>query len=423
MTYLAKVIIANDIIPHPNADNLSLLRYNGTQFIVSKNLTPGTIVVLFPEDGQLSEEFCRENNLFRNASLNRDKLKAGFFEESRRVRAQLFRKEKSYGFVAELSMFAYLGKVTLSPGDEFDTLNGKLVCQKYYTPATLRKMKGNTIKKEREVVYDLKEHFETKKFSYYPPAISEPTNVVITEKVHGTSARTGYVKVTRKLKGIRWLIGLFNGKKENVSWEHVSGTRRTIVNWRADVTTEGQRDYYRWEAHNAIAPLLRKGETVYYEIVGYDSLGGTIMERQDIGKIRDKSKVNPEWRNPMVYSYGVPERERDIYIYRITMQTADMEIEFSWKQVVQRCRELGLKPVPILQEFTTDSLEQLQRIVAGYMTDGSSTLDRRHLMEGIVIRLEDSKGVRVLKEKNYMFGILEGYLKEKDSYVDEEEAN
>lgn len=423
MTYTAKVIVANDIVPHPNADNLNLLRYNGTQFVVSKNMTPGTVVVLFPEDGQLSEEFCKENNLFRDASLNKDNLKTGFFEQSRRVRAQPFRKEKSYGFVAELSMFAYLGKVTLSPGDEFDTLNGKLICQKYYTPATLRKMKGNMAKKEREVVYDLKEHFETEKFSYHPPAISEPTHVVITEKVHGTSARTGYVTVTRKLKGIWRILGFFTGKKETVSWEHVSGTRRTIVNGRADITTEGQQDHYRWESHNTIAPLLHKGETVYYEIVGYDSLGGTIMERQDTKKIQDKSKVKPEWRNPMIYSYGVPEGERDIYVYRITMQTPDREIELSWKQVVQRCRELGLKPVPVLQEFTTDSLEQLKRIVLGYMTDCSSTLDERHLMEGIVIRLEDSEGIRLLKEKSFLFKVLEGYLKESVDYIDTEESN
>ena len=320
---LLYVIVANDISPHPNADNLNLLRYNGVQFVVSKNLTPGTTVVLFPEDGQLSHEFCRENNLYRDASLNRDALKKGFFDENRRVRAQPFRGQKSYGFVADLSMFEYLGKLSLSVGDEFDSINGKKVCEKYYTPETLRRMNSVQGKKQKNIEYTLKEHYETEKYSYNPPVVSEPSLLIVTEKVHGTSQRTGNVKVIRRTTGfLKFLYGLF-GKSEQVSYELVTGTRRTIVNGRADVTTEGQQDYYRWKIHNKIAPLLHSGESIYYEIVGYDSNGGTIMEKQMLSKIQDKSKVSPTWRNPMIYSYGLPEGERDIYVYRVTRTGED----------------------------------------------------------------------------------------------------
>ena len=100
MAYKAKVIVANDIIQHPNADNLNLLRYGGVQFVVSKSLTQGMLVVLFPEDGQLSHNFCKANNLYRDSSKNKNPLKTGFFEDSRRVRAQPFRGQKSYGFVS-----------------------------------------------------------------------------------------------------------------------------------------------------------------------------------------------------------------------------------------------------------------------------------------------------------------------------------
>ena len=424
MTYKAYVITASDILPHPNADNLNLLRYNGVQFVVSKNLTPGTTVVLFPEDGQLSHEFCCENNLYRDASLNKVVLKKGFFDENRRVRAQPFRGQKSYGFVADLSMFEYLGKLSLSVGDEFDSLNGKKVCEKYYTPETLRRMNSVQGKKQKNIEYTLKEHYETEKYSYNPPVVPEPSLLVVTEKVHGTSQRTGNVKVIRRMTGfLKFLYGLF-GKSEQVSYELVTGTRRTIVNGRADVTTEGQQDYYRWEIHNKIAPLLHSGESIYYEIVGYDSNGGTIMEKQTLSKIQDKSKLNPTWRNPMIYSYGLPEGERDIYVYRITRTSEDgTETELPWFQVEQRSRELGLKTVPILHKGLVNSFDDVDKVVKSLVTDSSSTLDERHLMEGICIRIESSQGISVLKEKNYLFGVLEGYLKENKDYVDVEESS
>jgi hypothetical protein len=70
VSYKAKVIQANDIIQHPNADRLQILRYNGEQFVVGKDVSIGDVVVLFPTDGQLSSQFCFANNLHRHAELN-----------------------------------------------------------------------------------------------------------------------------------------------------------------------------------------------------------------------------------------------------------------------------------------------------------------------------------------------------------------
>ena len=73
--------------------------------------------------------------------------------------------------------------------------------------------------------------------------------------------------------------------------------------------------------------------------------------------------------------------------------------------------------------FIPSNTEELLDIVSGYMTNSASTIDSRHLMEGVCIRLEGETGTEVLKEKNYLFGVLEGYLKEQDTYVDQEEIN
>lgn len=325
-------------------------------------------------------------------------------------------------------MFEYLGKTNLDVGDEFDTLNGELVCQKYYTPATLRRMNSVQGKKIKNIEYTMKEHIDTQKFSYYPPVIEEPSLVIITEKIHGTSARTSRSKVIyRNISFFDKIASLLKGcgfVSEYSKYEQVSGTRRTIINNRLDVTTPGQQDYYRWEWHNKLAPQLFEGESIYYEIVGYDSNGGTIMERQDLSKVKDKSVINAAWRNPMIYSYGLPEGQNDVYVYRITRMTdSGVETELSWFQTEQRCRELGLKVVPVLLKTLVTSQDQLKEIVNSYMVDQSSYLDDRHLLEGVCIRVENSQGINIFKEKNFLFGILEGYLKEKEDYVDNEEVN
>jgi len=426
MSYTASVIILNDIVPHPNADRLNIARYNGEQFIIGKDIQVGDTVVIFPSDGQLSHEFCHFNNLYRHADKNHNPLKAGFFEDSRRVRAQPFRGVKSSGFLATLDMFTFSGQINLKAGDEFDEINGIKICNKYLTPKTLRAMNSNMQKKEKDVEYSLKEHVDSVKIAYRPPVINEPSLVIITEKVHGTSGRSGVVEVTRKNKNViqKILNKLFGLNFRYTQYEPVSGTRRTIINNRLDVTTEGQQDYYRWEIHNEIVPQLHDGESVYYEVVGWDSNGGTIMDRQHLGQLKNQDEVSPTWNDPMIYSYGVPEGSHDIYVYRITRTTVDgAETELPWYQVVQRCRELGLKTVPHLHLFITNNEEEVMNIVGGYMDNRSSTLDDRHLMEGIVVRIENSEGTQFLKSKNELFGILEGYLKENDDYVDVEETN
>jgi RNA ligase-like protein len=429
MTYSAKVIQANDLVQHPNADRLQILRYNGEQFVVGKDLNQGDIVVLFPTDGQLSHEFCSNNNLYRHAELNTDKLKTGFFEDNRRVRAQPFRGSKSYGFVAGLESFSFLGDVVLNVGDEFEILNGVQICSKYYTPKTLAGMKANQ-KKIKDVEYTMKEHIDSEKWSYTKPqTLNENSFVMISEKVHGTSARTSKSKVIhRNLTFWSKLKSFLSGRgfvSEYSIYEHVSGTRRTIINNRLDVTTEGQEDFYRWEWHNRIATQLHAGEAVYYEIVGYNSNGGTIMERQDLNKLKDsKSLIQKTWRNPMIYSYSLSENQNDIYVYRITTTTDDGTVtELSWYQVEARCRELGLKTVPVIEKFLTINVNEIEDAVRRWIVDSSSLLDERHLMEGVVIRIESSEGTKIYKEKNYLFGLLEGYLKESDDYVDTEEIN
>jgi hypothetical protein len=454
--YSAKLIRITQIDPHPGADRLQLIKYGQFQFVVDLSFKVGDLICMFPTDGQLSQEFCKNNNLYRDSALNADTTKTGFFETSRRVRAQPFRKEKSEGFVCKLDAFNYLGKINepMEEGLEFNTLNGHEICTKYVTEATRRareKYAKGSSQKEVEVDYNLKKHYDTEQLDYNLDKIGANSLIIVSEKLHGTSGRTGLVRVSKNVSPfyVRFLkrhayrlcnkINLLF--KRNLihytyakEWMVVSGTRNTICNTRDDVTQNGRDEHYRWIVHNQIAPQLYKGETIFYEIVGFNEFDTPIMNRQNTEKLQDKS-IREKFGKEMTYRYGCncvhsngKTPQFDVYVYRITMQNEDdVTVELPFFQVQKRSKELGLKAVPVLATMFApdDEIAQMmtQNLVGSFLNDGPSTLDESHLMEGVVVRVESERGVQVYKSKNFSFKVMEGILKENPDMVDTEEAS
>ena len=105
------------------------------------------------------------------------------------------------------------------------------------------------------------------------------------------------------------------------------------------------------------------------------------------------------------------------------MSNADGVVtEYAWEQVARRCTELGLETVPVLQRcsFTTPQ-DLLDTCVA--LSSGSSTVDSRHPIEGVVVRVESPTMMDVFKFKGNAFCDLEGIRKNDPNYVDTEEAS
>ena len=70
MSYKAKIVTISKINPIPNKDRIvaaEIEEIPGLQVVVSTNVKPGDIMVYFPENTQLSEEFCIANDLLRQA--------------------------------------------------------------------------------------------------------------------------------------------------------------------------------------------------------------------------------------------------------------------------------------------------------------------------------------------------------------------
>ena len=126
------------------SDNIQMGTVQGYQVIVDKSVQSGSLGLMFESGGKLSEKMCEANDLIARKDEFGNHVKgSGFFDEKRKVSALKLRGARSEGFFCPLEYLSWtdadLSK--LKEGDKFDTLNGHLICEKYYTPQTLRAMK------------------------------------------------------------------------------------------------------------------------------------------------------------------------------------------------------------------------------------------------------------------------------------------
>lgn len=413
--------------PHPNADRLQLGTANGYQVIVGLDVQDGELGVFFGPDGQISEEFARANDLVGYTDPDTGERKGGFFPKNRRVRSQKLRGVSSDGFWTGLSSFAFTGISTdnLREGDTFTELNGIPICNKFVTQATLRAAAGQ--KKQRKDNVCFPKHIDTKQLKHYIDSIPADSILYITEKLHGTSGRYGYV-LEERTERLGFFAKLRRKKPKTVSeYKYLMGTRNVVL---ADHTHEGYygNEEFRFNAVRDI--VLHKGEVLYFELVGYTTTGQTIMSSPSTKDLKDK-EITKRYGDKMVFKYGQPEGTCGLYVYRITRTNEDGNVvELSWPQVKRRCGELGIKHVPdlvrgpVIYSPELFTIEELMKIISGLTEDLPSTLDPTHIREGVVIRVEAPDGTTDwYKNKSFIFGVLEGYLKDSDEYVDLEESS
>lgn len=411
---------------HPNADRLRLATVKGYQVVVGLDAQEGDLGIFFPCDGQLSEEYATQNDLVSRTDPITGEKAGGYFSTNRRVRSQRLRGEKSDGYFADLNSVHYTG-VSISDlvdGYAFSELNGKPICNKYYTPATLKAMKGGTQKVRKEYP-TFPKHIETDKYQYLN-RIPENAVIYITEKLHGTSGRFGYVSVENSVKRT-WLQKLLRKPQHTVrEYEHLAGTRNVVLDGGGARNGYYADESFRTHAIQGIQGNLHKGEVIYFELVGYTTDGGLIMPSVDTSVLKDK-QISKQYGKLMTYTYGTSPGECRLYVYRIAHTNEDgVLIELPWVQVKARCKELGVNHVPEVCDpfvYTENKVGKvnLDEAVASRM-EGPSTLDDRHIREGVVLRIESEEGTEFVKSKSFTFGVLEGYIKEKDDYVDMEET-
>ena len=443
MSYKAIVTALKNVRPHSNADKVQLATCHGNQVVIGLDCKDGDLGVYFPSDGQLSHEFCHANNLYRKADLNKfPEDKCGMFDENRRVRAQKFRGEISDGFWVPLHQFGFIQVTGLDvEGFEFDEWKGIPICNKYINPATAKIARENQGKKTRTAKTSImfKEHFDTEHFGKNIHRFEPEHTIIITEKLHGTSGRIGNVLISRDLNWKERLAKRLGLKIQENEWKYMNGTRRVVLEETSG--TQFHDPTIRDKAYNLFKDNLRKGETVYFEIVGSESTGAMIMPSVDTTKMGDK-EFTKTYGKTMSYTYGTEPGESQVYVYRMTLTTEDgQSIDYAWDDVVKRCNEIGVKHVPFVAKTTLteigmavtmktgnpsfdyndrDAKEEFERLVTLYGS-GPSTLDARHIKEGVCVRIEGGLHNQTFKFKSFEFKVLEGIIKD-SGVIDAEEA-
>lgn len=402
--YSATVIRVPKVRKAENSDRLYIIDVMGMTAIVDDSWVgrEGELAVVFPAEVQLSHDFCRDNNLYRERELNKDTSEAGYLDTNRRVRALKLRGNISNGLVLPLSAIKY--PIFPEEGLVFDTIGGNEICRKYVVPvkATSAQNRADSkIKKAFKRVDNtfLPEHFETGQWLREEGHVQPHEELIITQKLHGTSVRLANTVVKRQHTRREKLAAKFLGARiADHEYDLVAGSRKAIK----DPNNPNQDHYYQtdiWtDALSVYGDHIPKNVIVFGELVGYVPGTGAAIQKG--------------------HTYGVQPGQYELYVYRVAIITEDAELyDLSWDQVRDFCSRHGLKHVPELDrmpkavfdvvDFNEKNFyeeDQAHRAVNGEqlytdqpvrLSDGGTGAD-----EGIAIRVERGLTPEIYKYKN-----------------------
>jgi hypothetical protein len=353
-------------------DNLVAMPIFGFQALISKGTEIGTLGIIFTAECQLTEDFCRENNLFIDPTKNKIN-KRGYISDKGRVRAIRLRGHDSSALFLGLDSLIYTGAdlSQLKEGDQFNIINGVEICKKYViqTQSGTKKAKVREPKVRTIVAKLFPEHIDTSHWGRNESKIDPETEIVCSLKLHGTSCRLTHQKVTTFplwAQRLPRFLGKFFKKSQ---WKPLAGSRRVVK-----IPNEGVH-FYDTDVYNQTlskyADLIPKNWIIYGEIIGWAG-------EKEIQKN---------------YAYSVPKGEHRFYVYRIAVINEDaIMVDLSWDQIVEWCRNNGLKYCPVLwrgkkKDFNPQDFMDIRYFESGY-TECPKLGPNAPCDEGVVVRIE-----------------------------------
>lgn len=409
--YAATIVRIEHLNPLENSDNLMGAPLLGMQAIVSKDTEIGTVGVVFVAGTQLSEEYTARNNLFRHKEFNEDKEKAGFIEDNRRVKAIKLRGNRSDALFMPLSSLAYT-KVDLSElkiGDAFEELNGHEICKKYEVQRrsvpTHEKNKHKVFTRVDEKLFP--RHYDTSQYYRVLDTFKPYTEIIVTQKLHGTLLRFSNIPVKRKLTLKERLAKKFGVKVQQEEYDHVYGSNRVIK----DANNANQQHFYDtdiWtEAGKRFDDMIPENFVVYGELIGWSPDGKPLQKN---------------------YTYRMPHGTNEFYVYRVAQINGQgILTDLSWDQVKEFCRDRGMRTVPELwrgkhQDFNPEEwldTNYHEELHGGYPQavplDPESPCD-----EGVCIRV-DGLAPYITKLKSPEFYVHESKMQDEQAFDAEED--
>ena len=460
MAYCGYVVKVEKIRKHENADRLQIATFFGNDTVVGLDTQVGQMGVYFPVDGQLSAEFCAANDLVRRKDENGNPCGGYLDPDKRNIKAVKLRGEKSDGLFMPITCLASFGPISdLKPGDTIDIFNGVEICKKYIPKRQHRSYSGGgkgSGKAKANFAPTFYEHVDTAQLAYSLGDFRVGDTVELSLKMHGTSARTGYLPLIKRAKPTLWERIRRRPGKEYTEYGYVTGTRRVVLDDKHSGGFYSDNEF-RHQMAKKFEGKLHKGEVVYYEIVGFVNESTPIMASVKNSKIKDKA-FSKQYGEETVFSYGCDPKggweekcvsgapdvldfdyifppKCEVYVYRMTMTNEDGDVvEMSPDQVRYRCEQMGVKTVPVFERFIipeyteehsvafaayggedwvavdripVDPGEYVLRKVEEYF-DGPDPIGKTHIREGVVARIVNRPNIAVYKHKNFNFKLLSG---------------
>lgn len=386
MSTLAVTIerVAN-VRKHPNADRLAIADVQGWTIVTQPGLQDGDLVVYFPIDSVLPTEL--ETHVF--GSDSKVKLSSG------RIKTIRLRGEYSQGMIVPWSQartWPWLNMPNFRPLGDAPAIGTDLTqalgVKKYVSPAAARAALsgtgGNTSKVPAVLQRDIPRYTDLEHLARHPDSFVVGEQVVVTEKLHGTSARYGRVRPQTRTKWQKFKA-FFGIKPKH---QFVYGSRNI------EYTDLGVRGGAPTNIYGGVAKrlnldngeLVQKGEIVYGEIVGPGVQKG----------------------------YAYRQDQKEFYVYDV--QKDGKWLSYDELGVWCAMRKLRIVPVLYVGPFFLEVVEQL--------TKGPSCIDSNTLVrEGVVVRREGpgNRMVRKVVSKEFLMRNVEG--SEDDELLDQVDPN
>lgn len=329
--YCATVFKIKAINKLEGCDNVVGTPILGFQAIVSNNTKVGDIGIAFTVETQLSEEFCKQNNLYRHTELNSDPESRGYLEDNRRIRAVKFRGHRSDCLFMSLDSLSFTGVdlSDLKEGDEFDVLNDIEICRKFTIAHRVNTNQQPQEKKFSRVEEKfMPQHLDSDNYFKLVDTISPDSTVIVTQKLHGTSIRIGHTIVKRKLNLRDRFAKLIGAAVQETEYDYIFGSRKVIK----DPNNPDQQHYYAvdiWtQEGKKLEGLLPHNFIVYGELIGWTPENAALQKD---------------------YTYTIDPGMCKLYVYRVAFVNAQGRlIDLSWHHLKQFCEEVGLSYVPEL---------------------------------------------------------------------------
>lgn len=389
--YAAVVVAIKSINELEGCDNVVGTPIFGFQAIIGKDHEVSELGLFFPAETQLSDEYARMNNLHRHGNLNNDEGSKGYLEDNRRVRAMKFRGHRSDCLFMPLTSLSYIKGLKideLKEGDTFDFIGDHEICRKYIVKrkSAANRMEKNKLKFVRVDKMFMPEHYDSDNYFRNSESIPADKLVIVTQKLHGTSIRVGNTIVSRKHSLREKAAKKLGVMVADTEFGYVFGSRKVIK----DINNPYQNHFYStdiWtDEGKKLEGKIPEGFILYGELIGWTAEGGPIQKN---------------------YTYKIPHQTCELYVYRVAfVNSKGLLTDLSWDQVVEFCKDRGVKTVPELwrgphESFNVDYYVDRRFADEGYSQalplDDSSPVD-----EGVCIRV-DGLAPYILKAKGPLF--------------------